>query len=56
MISEDGPRCEVLEEIKGMTERFYGNLFTSEPCESDAVFEAMPSKVTSDMNDELTKP
>jgi hypothetical protein len=53
---EDGSRCEVLEEVKSMTENFYGNLFTSEPCVSDAVLEAMPSKVTSDMNDELTKP
>jgi hypothetical protein len=39
-----------------MAKSFYGNLFSSEPCDSTAVLDSMHSKVTSDMNNELLKP
>jgi hypothetical protein len=41
LIREDGSRCEELAEIKGMTEHFYGNLFTTEPCDSAAVLDSI---------------
>jgi hypothetical protein len=53
---EDGSRCEELTEIKGMTEEFYCNLFTSDPCNSANVLDAIQSKVSVDMNTELLKP
>jgi hypothetical protein len=53
----DGSKCEVQSEIKGMVQQFYENLFSSEPCALfDAVLDAIPSKVTTDMNDDLCKP
>jgi hypothetical protein len=43
-------------EIKGMVQNFYENLFTSETCTSvDAVLDAIPSKVSSNMNEDLCK-
>ena len=42
--------------IKGMTEQFYGNLFTSEPFDDAAVIDAIPPKITQGMNADLTKP
>jgi hypothetical protein len=48
-------RIKDLHEIKGMAEDFYGNLFTSEPFDPTVV-DAIPSKVTLDMNYDLTKP
>jgi hypothetical protein len=39
-----------------MAKYFYGNLFTAEPYNPDDVLAAIPGKVTSDMNVELTKP
>jgi hypothetical protein len=40
-----------------MVQEFYENLFSSEPCASvDAVLDAIPTKVTADMNDDLGKP
>jgi hypothetical protein len=39
-----------------MAEVFYGNLFTSEPCDSEVVLDSIQPKVTNDMNEELTKP
>ncbi|XP_071676865.1 uncharacterized protein [Lolium perenne] len=56
LIREDGSRCEDIDEIKVMTENFMGNLFTSEPCESDMVLDAIESKVTDGMNEDLVKP
>ena len=54
---EDGSKCEVLGEIKGMVHGFYKNLFSSEMCASmDAVLDAIPSKVTAEMNEDLCKP
>lgn len=52
----DGSKCEVQIEIKGMVQNFYENLFTSETCTSvDAVLDAIPSKVSSNMNEDLCK-
>jgi hypothetical protein len=56
LIREDGSRCEELSEIKGMAESFYGDLFSSEPCDSSVVLNSIQGKVTNDMNDELLKP
>jgi hypothetical protein len=57
LLRSDGSKCEVQWEIKGMVQNFYEDLFTAEACPSvDAVLDAIPSKVTSDMNDELCKP
>jgi hypothetical protein len=54
---EDGSKCESQEEIKGMVHHFYEQLFSSEPCDTvDAVLDAIPVKVTDDMNDDLCKP
>jgi hypothetical protein len=39
-----------------MTEAFYGNLFTSKPCDSAVVLDSIQAKVSSDMNDALLKP
>jgi hypothetical protein len=56
LIREDGSRCEEQSEIKNMTEAFYGDLFTSEPCNSDHVFDSIQAKVSDGMNDDLLKP
>jgi hypothetical protein len=57
LLREDGSRCETQGEIKGMIHNFYENLFTSEMCaSSDAVLNAIPPKVTAEMNDDLCKP
>ena len=54
LLRVDGSKCEVQGEIKGMVHGFYEDLFTSETCTSvDAVLDAIPSKVTADMNDDL---
>jgi hypothetical protein len=42
--------------IKQMAEDFLANLFTSEPCDPTDVLNAIPSKVTMDMNADLVKP
>jgi hypothetical protein len=55
LVREDGSRCEDLHEIKGMAETFYGDLFSSEPCDSEAVLDSIQAKVTNEMNAELTK-
>ncbi|XP_071680193.1 uncharacterized protein [Lolium perenne] len=53
---EDGSRCDDQEEIKRMVQQFYGELFTSEPTVSmDAVLDSIPSKVSTEMNADLTK-
>jgi hypothetical protein len=40
-----------------MVKDFYETLFSSEPCDSvDAVLDAIPVKVTNDMNSDLCKP
>jgi hypothetical protein len=52
---EDGSRCEDLNEIKAMTEQFYGDLFSSELCDSEVILDSIQSKVTAEMNVELTK-
>jgi hypothetical protein len=40
-----------------MVEEFYGDLFTSEPCDAtDVVLDAIQGKVTDDMNAELCRP
>jgi hypothetical protein len=42
--------------IKGMVQSFYGDLFSSEPTLStDAVLDAIPCKVSPEMNADLTK-
>jgi hypothetical protein len=57
LLRADGSKCEVQAELKGMVQEFYENLFSSEPCASvDAVLDAIPTKVTADMNDDLGKP
>jgi hypothetical protein len=44
-------------ELKGMVQQFYGSLFSSEQTFSmDAVLEAIPCKVTEDMNADLLQP
>jgi hypothetical protein len=57
LLRADGSKCEVQGEIKGMVQSFYEDLFSSETCASvDAVLDAIPSKVTDDMNVDLCKP
>jgi hypothetical protein len=56
LVREDGSRCEDISEIKGMTEAFYGDLFTSEPCDFVAILDSVQAKVSSEMNEELSKP
>ncbi|KAK1681544.1 hypothetical protein QYE76_042392 [Lolium multiflorum] len=41
--------------LHGMAETFYGDLFSSEPCDSEAVLDSIQAKVTNEMNAELTK-
>uniref|UniRef100_A0ACD5ZWQ4 Uncharacterized protein n=1 Tax=Avena sativa TaxID=4498 RepID=A0ACD5ZWQ4_AVESA len=54
IIREDGSKCDSQGEIKGMVHKFYENLFSSEPYESvDAVLDAIPKKVTEEMNSDL---
>jgi hypothetical protein len=56
LLRADGSKCEVQGEIKGMVQNFYEELFSSEPCTSgDAVLDAIPSKVTTAMNEDLCK-
>lgn len=53
---DDGSRCEDPEGIKGMVYDFYTSLFTSEPSVSiDAVLEAIPKKVTKQINEALCR-
>ena len=56
LVDDDGSRCEDLPSIKGLTERFYGDLFTSEPYDDTAVIASIQPKVTDDMNQELSNP
>jgi ribonuclease HI len=56
LVRDDGTRCEDIPSIKGMAERFYGDLFTSESFDDAAVIDAISPRVSHDMNDELTKP
>jgi hypothetical protein len=44
-----------MHEIKGMAETFYGDLFSSEPCDSEVVLDSIQAKVTNEMNAELSK-
>jgi hypothetical protein len=55
LVSDDGTRCKDISLIKGMTEHFYGDLFTSEPYDDTAVIDAICPKVSEDMNGDLTK-
>jgi hypothetical protein len=53
---EDGSRCEDVTELKSMVQQFYRTLFSSEPTVSmDVVLDAIPRKVTDEMNTDLTK-
>jgi hypothetical protein len=53
----DGSLCDEPAEIKGMVHNFYEHLFTSETCPSvDTVLEAIPQKVTAEMNESLSLP
>jgi hypothetical protein len=53
----DGSKCEAQGEIKNMVHGFYEELFSSKNSAStDAVLNAIPSKVTAAMNDDLCKP
>jgi hypothetical protein len=57
LVRADGSKCVVQAEIKGMAHQFYEHIFTSENCTSvDAVLDAIPSKVTAEMNEGLCKP
>jgi hypothetical protein len=57
MARNDGSMTENQEEIKGMVQSFYHNLFTAEPCASlDAVLHSIPCKVDESMNVDLCKP
>ena len=50
----DGTRCEDQKGIQEMVHNFYLNLFSSEPSTSmDAVLDAIPAKVTAEMNKAL---
>lgn len=54
---DDGSVCSSQGKIKGMVQLFYDKLFMSEPCPAaDEVIQAIPNKVTSEMNDELCRP
>jgi hypothetical protein len=53
----DGSLCDEPAEIKGMVHNFYEHLFTSKNCPSvDTVLEAIPQKVTAEMNESLSLP
>jgi hypothetical protein len=57
LLQEDGSKCESQGEIKGMVHNFYEQLFSYEPCDSvDAVLDAIPTKLTEEMNYDLYKP
>lgn len=57
LVRDDGSSCDSQGEIKGMVHSFYEHLFTSEPCTSTfAVLDAIPEKISADMNLELCKP
>jgi hypothetical protein len=56
IVDENGARFEDLPTIKGMAEKFYGDLFSSEAFDDAAVIDAIHPKVTNEMNDDLTKP
>jgi hypothetical protein len=48
--------CDDSDEIKGMVHHFFEHLFTAETCPSiDVVLDAIPPKVTVDMNESLCK-
>jgi hypothetical protein len=54
---EDGSLCTDQPGIKRMVHEFYETLFTSEPLSTtEAVLDAIPEKVTSQMNEDLCKP
>jgi hypothetical protein len=53
----DGSKCEAHGEIKSMIHLFYEELFSSESCTStEDILNAIPSKVTNEMNEDLCKP
>lgn len=53
---EDGSLCESQAEIKGLVQQFYDKLFSSQPCaDADAILDAIPQKVSPEMNDDLCK-
>jgi hypothetical protein len=55
LVMDDGSRCENIEGIKNMVQNFYESLFSSEPTISmDAVLDAIPCKVTDEMNTSLS--
>jgi hypothetical protein len=57
LLRVDGSKCEAQEEIKGMVHGFYKNFFSAETCvSSDAVLDAIPSKVIAEMNEDLCMP
>jgi hypothetical protein len=57
LVREDGSRCTDIGEIKRKVEDFYSSLFSSEPCSgTEAVLEAIPERVTTQMNVDLCKP
>jgi hypothetical protein len=56
LVKEDGSTCCDTTEIKGMVQNFYDHLFTSETClASDAVLDAIPQKVSDELNESLFK-
>ena len=57
LVQEDGTKCEDQEAIKGMAKDFYMNLFSSEPnANSEAILDAVLTKVNPSINEELCKP
>nr|XP_040244223.1 uncharacterized protein LOC120963597 [Aegilops tauschii subsp. strangulata] len=53
---DGGSFCETQGDIKGMVQKFYDELFYSQPCDTATVLDAIPQKVSSEMNDDLCKP
>ncbi|XP_073360453.1 uncharacterized protein [Aegilops tauschii subsp. strangulata] len=57
LLREDGSTCNSQGQIKGLVQSYYEKLFTSEPRPTaDEVLEAIPHKVTAEMNADLCKP
>lgn len=56
LLKEDGSRCEEKAVLLSMARGFLNNVFTSEPSFAmDAILDAIPSRVTHDINEDLMK-
>lgn len=57
LVRDDGSLCDTQGQIKGLVQQFYEKLFTSEHCDAaDVVLDAIPQKITPEMNEDLSKP